>query len=428
MKNLFMAIGAISISFSFANAAQFSNPLDEKLARYIERFKYKAIKAPSGVNKSKFALGKKLFFDKNLSGNRDISCATCHDPEKGSADALPLPLGVGIGAGKKAIVARNSPPLFNLDHPELETMFWDGRLSYDSISETYNTPSKVLNGDYPERMDITEVLGGALGAQAIFPIISHDEMRGLKGSNEVADAPNDEAAWKILMDRILKIDGYKELFEKAFPEAQKFNIGHLGNALSEFQRVEFASYNTPWDRYINGELDALSESEKRGAVVFNTVGRCNTCHGGALLGGQVFANVAAPQVGPGKDIRHNDEGRFYVTGQDHHRYRFRTPPLRNVALTAPYFHTGAYESLSDVIDHYTKGVDAIDDYSSRWLETLESSIYGETLFVETNPYRIFRKKENAHNLIKHRMIHIGPQEKRDLLKFLKLSLTDPKFK
>ncbi|MCO4755842.1 MAG: hypothetical protein KC478_15280 [Bacteriovoracaceae bacterium] len=401
-----------------------ANDLDRELQHYIQQFKYKAIEAPKGANQNKYILGKRLFFDNNLSGNKNVSCSTCHDPNKASGDALPLPVGVTA----KTIVPRNSPALFNLDHPELKFMFWDGRLSYDSVGDVYTTPSAVLNGDYPERMDITEALGSALAAQAIFPIISHDEMRGAKGTNPVADADTDEQAWKLLIDRILAIDEYKELFRKAYPDADQFNIGHLGNALAEFQRLEFASYNTPWDRYIRGDLNALSSSEKRGAIVFNTVGRCTTCHTGSLLGGIEFANVASPQVGPGKDIHHNDEGRFYVTNRERDRYQFRTPPLRNVALTAPYFHSGVYKSLSDVIEHYTKGVDAVDSYDSSWLSLLENNTYGVRLFVETNPYRLFRKKEDAHNLLKHRMIRLSAQQKSDLLKFLETSLTDPKFK
>ncbi|MBC75982.1 MAG: hypothetical protein CME64_08190 [Halobacteriovoraceae bacterium] len=404
-------------------AKAIANDLDRELQRYVQMFKYEAIEKPQDVDQNKYVLGKKLFFDKRLSGNRNVSCATCHDPNKGTGDGLPLPVGVT----KKTVIPRNSPPLFNLDHYEMGSLFWDGRVSYDDMGETFNTPSRALNGYYPKRMDITEVLGSALAAQAIFPIISHAEMRGMKGTNPIANAKTDEEAWKLLMERLLNIEEIKTLFEKAYPN-QRLNIGHLGNALAEFQRTEFASYNTPWDRYLNGELDALSDAEKRGAIAFSTVGRCTQCHDGALLGGRVFANIASPQIGPGKDLVNNDEGRFYVTRRNSSRYQFRTPPLRNVALTAPYFHSGVYESLEEVIDHYTKGVDAIDEFDSRWLSKFENSVYGQRLFVETNPYKLFKKKENAHPLMRNKMIRLTSQEKKDLIEFLRVGLTDPRFK
>tara|TARA_B100001971_G_C18256328_1_gene582464 strand:- start:1121 stop:2383 length:1263 start_codon:yes stop_codon:yes gene_type:complete len=400
-----------------------SDELDRELQRYVQMFKYEAIERPEGVDQNKYVLGKKLFFDTRLSGNKNVSCATCHDPSKGTGDGLPLPVGVT----KETIIPRNSPALFNLDHYELGSLFWDGRVSYDDMAEVYDTPSEVLNGYYPKRLDITEALGSALAAQAIFPIISHEEMRGKKGTNPIADAKTDEQAWSQIMKRLLAIEEIKNLFKKAYP-GQNINIGHLGNALAEFQRVEFNSRNTPWDRYLRGELNALTPGEKRGAIVFSTVGRCTKCHDGALLGGRVFANIASPQIGPGKDIVNNDEGRFYVTKRGVNKYQFRTPPLRNVALTAPYFHSGAYETLEDVIEHYTKGVGAIDEFDSGWLSKFESNIYGQRLFVETNPYKLFKKKENAHPLMRNKMIRLSSQEKRDLIKFLKFSLTDTKFK
>lgn len=412
----------ILLSYSHNSKAHESD-LDKELKSYIDRFRLRAIEKPTGKNVGIYKLGKKLFFDKELSGNKNISCSSCHDPSKGTGDGLPLPIGVT----PTTIITRNSPPLFNLHHSEVTSLFWDGRISYDSIEDIYKTPSNVLNGDYPERWDITQALGSTLAAQAIFPLISSNEMKGAKGTNDIANATADVEAWRIIVKRLLSLTEYKKLFKHAFPNVKEINIGHVGHALAHFQTHEFAVYDTPWDNYLRGNYSSLSKQEKRGAIVFNTSGKCTVCHSGALLGGQVFANIASPQIGPGKDTRHNDQGRFEATGDKRHRYLFKTPPLRNVALTAPYFHSGSYKTLSDVIDHYLQGTKALDNYDRKWLKSFEEVIYSKKLYIETNPYRLLRKKENAHPLIKNRVISLTQQEKLDLELFLKKSLTDIKY-
>ncbi len=405
--------------------------LDTRLQSYIKTFQLSSVEKPTGLNDVKYILGEKLFFDNELSGNRNISCSTCHDPKLGSGDALALPIGEGgegIGESRvansmKQVISRNSPPLYNLGHDKMSFLFWDGRVHYRKDWDVYNTPSEVLNGDYPERWDITEALGGALAAQALFPILDHSEMRGDKGSNEIANAKSDEDAWALLMKRLLSIDEYRELFSKAYPESEVLNIGHLGNALAHFQKHRFAVYDTPWDDYLRGKEESLNEKAKRGALVFFEGGLCIRCHNSTLLGGFAFEGVAAPQTGPGKDVKHNDEGRFLITKNEMDRYHFRVPPLRNVALTAPYFHSGAYETLDDVIEHYRNGSRAIDNYNGEWLDSLFNINYPEKLFVETNRYMIFKKKENAHPLISGQIIRMSDSQKNDLLYFLENSLT-----
>lgn len=427
-----MLLKFLLFQLSFISTIYASTTLDSQLNTYIESFRIKAVSKPVGLNEAKYLLGEKLFFEKEISGNRNISCSTCHDPGLGSGDGLPLPIGEGgVGIGKNRIatkssqiVSRNSSPLYNLGHKDMNKLFWDGRVGYRNDWEEYTTPSEVLNGDYPERWDITEQLGSALAAQALFPILSHSEMRGDYGSNEIANAQTDEQAWKLIMMRLLKIEKYAKLFKNAFPEASELNIGHFGNALAHFQKHQFAVYDTPWDNYLRGRTDSMSAKEKRGALVFMEGGLCIRCHNGDLLGGFAFAGVAAPQTGPGKDIKHNDEGRFLITGNETDRYEFRIPPLRNIALTAPYFHSGAYNSLSEVIDHYRNGPNSIDNYNSSWLDELFSENYPEQLFVETNRYMNFKKKESAHPLITGRIIRINESQKSDLIHFLKTSLTE----
>lgn len=405
--------------------------LDSTLQAYIKTFQLKSVEKPAGLDEVKYLLGEKLFFEKEVSGNRNISCSTCHDPSLGSGDSLALSIGEGasgigvnrVATSKSQIIPRNAPGLYNLGHKDMSFMFWDGRVHYRSDWDVYNTPSEVLNGDYPEKWEITEALGSALAAQALFPILSHEEMRGQKGTNEIANASTDTEAWELIIKRLIKIEEYRNLFARAYPNVKDINIGHFANALAHFQKHRFAVYDTPWDNYLRGNEAALSSKAKRGALVFFEGGMCIRCHHGTLLGGFAFEGVASPQVGPGKDIKHNDEGRFLVTNSDMDRYHFRVPPLRNVALTAPYFHSGSYQSLDDVLEHYRQGSRAIDNYSSSWLDSFFSKNYPEKLFVETNRYMIFKKKEKAHPVISSQIIRMSESQKDDLLFFLKDSLT-----
>ena len=425
---------SLIIVFIFSSNS-FSSDLDLKLSELVKIFNFKAIKAPVNLNQDVYNLGKELFFENEVSGNKNISCSTCHHPDLFSGDALPLPIGEGgQGLGTSRVssrgnqtVPRNSPALFNLGHSEMTSLFWDGRVSYRKDWNEYQTPSKLLNGDYPKREDITKALGGALAAQALFPPLSHSEMRGQKGSNDIANAESDETAWALIMKRLLSKEKYIAMFTDAYKNVKDFNIGHFGNALGHFQEHEFSSVNTPWDNYLNGDLNALSESEKRGALVFMTVAQCTKCHNGDLLGGNNFKSVASPQVGPGKDINNNDEGRFLITKRDSDLYKFRVPPLRNVAVTGPYFHSGAYSSLEKVIDHYVNGARSIDSYDSSWLDEFNSN-YNKQLFVETDRYMNFRKKNAAHPLVRSGVINLTKEERADIISFLKYSLTDYQFR
>ena len=397
---------------------------DSQLNKYIQRFKLKPINKPSGFNKAKFELGKKLFFDTRLSGNNDMSCASCHDPQLGSGDALPLPIGVGghgIGEQRVAngapIIPRHAPHLFNLKNKGF--MFWDGRVSYDGFE--FKTPEPGLNGEDPKYKEIVAALDSALAAQALFPPTSPEEMRG--NGNDFSQARNNFELWEKIMNRLLADPDYETMFSQAFPQSEKFNIGHLGSAIAHFESFEFLVTNTPWDKYLRGDLNALSQKEKNGAEIFFTKGRCINCHSGSDFGGVSFQNIASPQIGPGKDIQNNDEGRFYVTGFEADRYKFKTPNLKNISKSAPYFHSGAYKNLADVIEHYAQGTKALDNYNDEWLKKFENYNYNKTLFVERNSYMLFRKKENSHPLMRGHRIRLNQNEKNELLFFLEKSLT-----
>src|SRR5262249_21634107 len=151
-----------------------------------------------------------------------------------------------------------------------------------------------------------------------------------------------------------------EMFSAAYPGVPKSLLGfeHAANAIATFERQAFAKTNTAFDRYLQRDDNALTLDAKRGALIFFGRGTCSSCHNGPLLGGQQFANVGIPQIGPGTgSAMPLDAGREDFFGAQPPPngpfFQFRVPPLRNVELSAPYMHNGAYPTLEAVVRHYS---------------------------------------------------------------------------
>ncbi len=240
---------------------------------------------------AKVELGKMLFFDPRLSGDNKMSCATCHIPEKAYGDGLAR----SPGAGGKPL-PRNTPTCLNVGF--FNRFFWDGRA--DSLEE-----------------------------QALGPIQSPAEM------NQNLDELETELA---------AIPGYAAEFKKVF--GARPNRSGVAQALAAFQRT-LVTAPSPFDRYLAGDKDALSEDAKRGLELFQGEAGCVRCHNGPLLSDGKFYRL-------GESFQ--DEGRASVTKKQEDRYRFRTPTLRNVAQTGPYMHNGSLKTLDDVVAFYYRGV------------------------------------------------------------------------
>jgi cytochrome c peroxidase len=320
----------------------------------------------------KVVLGEALFFDKEVSGNRDISCATCHHPTAGSGDDLALSLGTGgVGLGLlrvrgegREFIPRNAPEIFNRAAEGWETMFWDARVS-GSLEEGFHTPAK---SELPDGLD------SILAAQAMFPPTSGDEMRGKPGDvdvfgneNELALLEKDDFAgiWGGIMDRLLAIPEYQEMFHAAYPDIDMEDLGfqHAANAIAAYEQFAFTFDDSPWDRYVAGIDSALSEEAKAGALLFYGKAECSSCHAGNLFTDQDFHNIAVPQLGPGKNNEEGfDFGRFNETNENTAYFAFRTPPLRNVATTGPWMHNGAYSTLEATIQHHLDPSTALPNY------------------------------------------------------------------
>lgn len=311
------------------------------------------------------AVGKLLFYDKILSGNRNISCGTCHHPQLGTSDGLSLGIGEGgrgvgpqrlDGAGKDQIlkrIPRNSTALWNLGAGDLQTLFLDGRLSVSDLYQNgFNSPAEEW---LPAGLD------NLLAAQALFPMVSQFEMAGNLNENEIIGAVHDriDAAWPLIAGRVSEIDDYANHFirhKSHIESAGDISIVDIGNAIGAFINAEWRRINSPFDHFLRGDDNALLAQQKRGLALFYGKAECDRCHSGPWLSDQRFHALGLPAFGPGRtrqyDLIARDPGRLAETDRLHDAYAFRTPMLRNVALTAPYGHNGAYDTLAGIIRHH----------------------------------------------------------------------------
>jgi cytochrome c peroxidase len=335
---------------------------------------------------AKVHLGKVLFYDKILSGNRNISCATCHHSLTDTGDGLSLPVGEGgaglgvardTGAGTDAIherVPRNAPFVFNLGAFEFEEMFHDGRVEYLGQDADGNKVFSSPAGDaLPPGLD------SPLAAQAMFPPTSGTEMAGQGDENPVARAAaagDVTQVWHLLTKRLRRNPEYVTLFKAAYPgeirRKRDIMFVHAANAIAAYEGVAFRAINSPFDRYLRDGADTLSPAALRGMDLFygdlaaGGAG-CADCHAGPLQTDHGYHAIAMPQIGPGKgdpgvaDL-YGDFGREQVTLDPNDRYKFRTPSLRNTALTGPWGHDGAYNSLEATVRHHLDPVNALESY------------------------------------------------------------------
>ena len=240
---------------------------------------------------AKVELGKALFFDPRLSGDNKMSCSTCHLPEKAFGDGLRR----AKGAGDKEL-SRNSQTLYNVGF--YETLFWDGRAK-------------------------------SLEEQALIPIESPDEM------NQNVDE---------LVIELAAVPFYESQFKKVF--GREVNKHDIAKAIASFQRT-LVTPNSPFDRYLAGEKNALSSIAKQGLELFRGDAGCVRCHNGSLLSDGKFYRLG---------VGRNDEGRGAITKERADQFKFRTPSLRNVAETAPYMHDGSQATLFEVVQFYYRDV------------------------------------------------------------------------
>ncbi|MGI4991709.1 cytochrome-c peroxidase [Halobacteriovorax sp. GFR7] len=416
----------LTIAFVFNTFAL--SPLDEALSKLITKHNLTSLPESQLQNQNEVILGSRLFAEVRLSGNKDITCMHCHHPMLGTGDNIPFSIGTGgaglgksrIQDGKGLIIKRHAPALINLGYDEITDMFWDGRVHVDWSKGEFKTPSSELNA----KTELNRKIRNALAAQVIFPLLSVEEMLGK--DNEIASQKGDLAKWDAYVDRLLngsKSAMYQNLFKRAYPKdfkAGKIDISHVANALAAFITRNFNLIDTPYDEYLNGDLSALNESEKRGLKTFLDKGACINCHSGQHLTDWDYKSIGLPQIGPiSATATLNDKGRFEVTGNKADQYNFRTPPLRNIHLSAPYMHNGVYETLEEVVDHYNHTRPAIKNYI---VNEVTQGHYEEKIVKDEN----FINNKLRYQLISdddiRRPLKLTEDEKADLVQFLKTGL------
>jgi len=390
-----------------------SSELDQILLSQLAENNVTTVTPPAVQDPDLVELGRNLFFEKEISGRRNISCGTCHSPILGSADGQSQSRAqgaIGLGPFRRGVrtnntvgsplfverqgdetefqfLPRNALSLWNRGVPDFTVMFWDGRLS--GTSETgFDSPAGFLEpGSFTN----------SLAAFGIFPVTPDEEMRGFPeqldvfgNENEIASVGNGdfELIWPLVTARIVDNPAYDELLDNAFDKSQEeLTIDDLSESLGAFMTEAFTALNSPFDEYLAGNTSALSDDQKNGAILFYGRANCVACHAGGLQTDQDFHNIAAPQVGTGRAqfaAELLDKGRGAITGNTDENFEFRTPSLRNIELEAPYFHNGAYANLEDAVRHHLDPAESLATYDDSQVDfehigTFNQSINGELL-------------------------------------------------
>ncbi|GAA6135003.1 hypothetical protein NBRC116188_17930 [Oceaniserpentilla sp. 4NH20-0058] len=346
------------------------------------------------INDDIAQLGKKLFFTKALGGDFDSACVTCHHPVLGGGDDLSLSVGVSsndedlLGLGRIHMdgateslpsVPRNAPTVFNLG-------LWDNSLFHDSRVESLNVVEGTngASGDIRSPDSTFSTADNNAGrnlaaAQARFPVTSADEMRGFtfEAGNSNQDV-RDHLAARIgnygegIADGIganTWLTEFQTAFGGATAAEDLITYDRIAHALAEYERsMVFTDH--PWQRYMDGDEDAISETAKKGAKLFFTTPEnggagCVACHTGQLFTDEKHHTVAYPQIGIGKGDGtdgSDDFGRFRETGDADDKYAFRTASLLNIKVTGPYSHSGSMPTLESVVRHYVNQTKSTNDF------------------------------------------------------------------
>lgn len=250
---------------------------------------------------AKAELGKVLYFDKRVSSDNSVACASCHAVEKAFTDGEAFSSGIG---GQKG--GRSAPTVINRAYSTLQ--FWDGRAA-------------------------------SLEEQAKGPIANPVEMTAEKSADEAHEAT---------AKRLRALPGYVERFEKVFGP-KSLTIDNIAKAIATFERTVYSG-NAPYDRYNAGDEKAMNESQVRGMKVFFNKAACDSCHLGFN-----FTDGSYVNIGIGMDKLKPDLGRYEVSKRDEDKGAFKTPTLREIEHTGPYMHDGSLKTLEEVVEHYDKG-------------------------------------------------------------------------
>ena len=370
-------------------------------------------------------LGRKLFFSKSLGGDQDSACVSCHHPMLGGGDALALSIGVGayepdlLGPGRThpdgdLSVPRNAPTTFNLALWK-KGLFWDSRVERLEGGGIRTPDSDYGTADRDAGESISE-------AQSRFPVTSAEEMLGF----DFVPGGTREEIRAALEQRLIGDGRWAAELEAAFGTPE-ITYGRIARAIGAYEDSQVFT-DTPWGAYVQGDDDAIDASAKRGALLFlrsveeGGVG-CASCHAGDFFTDEDFHALCVPQVGRGKGDGFkgtNDFGRARETGDRNDRFAFRTPTLLNVAATGPYFHSGAYDTLMDVVRHHLDPRAAIERFDPVSVPLASSEDFDRN----TQEMLDFLEVSGRGIATFDAPISLSEQQLEDLVSFLE-ALTDP---
>ena len=290
-----LVLAGLTLWLSFFKHSDSSpSPVQKPSAAFFIDEPIQPVPFPPELDQRKVALGKRLFHETKLSGDNTVSCNSCHDLSRGGVDGNVYPIGVGGLVGKI-----NTLTVFNATNNI--AWFWNGRAT---------TLEEQLDG----------------------PVLAPEEM----GSD-----------WGSIVQKLRQDNSYVNDFGQIYESG--ITVSNIKDALITFEKT-LVTPNSPFDRYLKGDYHAISDEEKRGYQLFKDYG-CSSCHQGANVGGNLFQvfGIVGDFFEARGNISEEDLGRYSVTGTEIDRYRFRVPSLRNVALTAPYFHDGSARQLEDAV-------------------------------------------------------------------------------
>ena len=353
-------------------------------------------------NNKKADIGKRLFEDTVLSLNGNTSCSSCHVDKFSSADGLPVAFGIGSeGEGVERIVKdgkivpRNALPLWGRGGKDFNTFFWDGRISLGENNEIISQ----FHGSPPS--DDPLIVAIHLPFVAIREMVADDDFISKNFKNESIESTTN--VYDLLIEKLKNDSDYvKELSLIYNIDETKVSFFHVADSIANFIRKKFAIKKTKFEEFVFEDIE-LSDSEINGGLIFYGKGKCASCHSGKYFSDFDFHSIPFLQTGFGENGFGDDFGRFNMTDNYEDLYKFRTPPLYNVAKTAPYSHSGSYYDLKEVIrGHY----DPLKNY--------DSSKFSDSERVE------FFKRIKHSSIAPEKVVHLDEEELEDLVNFLNL--------
>lgn len=374
------------------------------------------------ISRSLANTGRMLFFDPLLGLNDDNSCAGCHSPAHGFGDAMSIAIGIGNNGivGPDRVGPRNQRRTPNLTSVAfMPRLMWNGRFFAGSGDPFDN--SGLFHFPAPEGSDLS-YLSHLLDAQAFIPPTERVEMAGFA-------FPGDNFAIRAeVLRRVNGVEEYLRRFAEDFPEVRRtraVTYDHLAKAIAEFE-FSITRMDAPIDRFARGHAGAMSREQKLGALLFFGKARCASCHTATPATGESFSDfenhvIGVPQVsplntnvlfdGPGHD---EDFGMEQISGSAGDRYKFRTSPLRNVAVQPSFMHNGAFTRLEDAVRHHLNVRTSVGGFTTAHLPPdLQGPLGPMSPVMERVTPRL------------RTPIQLSPGEFQYLVEFVRVGLQDP---